>query len=295
MKSYFYLLLIGFLWGSQFIFMHQAVAEYPPEIVAVGRAIFGAATLAILCLVLKLKANKTSWLVYMMIALLDATLPFVLIASGQQHVDSAIAAVLMGTIPFITILLAPLVIKGEGLSRWGLASVVLGFLGVLLLFSPQIAGGADAGLAASVMILIGASCFGLGMLIIKRFASDHPIIVARNILICSVLQLSLVAALTTDIGSLEYHESGVAAIALLGIFCTGLVYFLFMALIQLSGPSFASFSNYLVPVFGVILGGVLLNEDIAATTVAALAIILCSVALHQWAQGRESRQAQASS
>lgn len=288
MKSYFYLLLVGFLWGSQFIFMHQAVAEYSPMVVAAGRAMFGATTLALLCLVLKLKADKTQWGLYMLIALLDATLPFVLIASGQQHVDSAIAAVLMGTIPFVTILLAPLVIKGETLNRWGLNSVILGFIGVLMLFSPQIMGGAQAGLMASVMILIGASCFGLGMLIIKKYASGHPIIVARNILICSAVQLTVIGSFTTDFSQLTFEPSGVMAIALLGIFCTGLVYFLFMALIQLSGPSFASFSNYLVPLFGVVLGAVLLGEQIASTTILSLVIILSSVALYQWAQGRET-------
>ena len=61
-----------------------------------------------------------------------------------------------------------------------------------------------------------------------------------------------------------------------------------MALIQKAGPTFASFSNYLVPLFGVMLGALFLGEQIQSTTGVALALILGSVALSQWAQQRRT-------
>ena len=75
MRSYLLLLAIGLLWGSQFIFMHQAVAELPPILVAAGRALCGSLTLGLLCLFMRLKSEHTPWRTYMLIALLDATLP----------------------------------------------------------------------------------------------------------------------------------------------------------------------------------------------------------------------------
>ena len=66
-------------------------------------------------------------------------------------------------------------------------------------------------------------------------------------------------------------QQAMGAVAMLGIFCTGLVYFLYMALIQKAGPTFASFSNYLVPLFGVMLGALFLGEQIQSTTGVALA------------------------
>ena len=119
MRSYLLLLAIGLLWGSQFIFMHQAVAELAPILVAAGRALCGTLTLALLCLLLRLKSEHTPWRTYMLIALLDATLPFIMVAWGQQYVDSAIAAVVMGCIPFVTILMAPLLISGERITKSG--------------------------------------------------------------------------------------------------------------------------------------------------------------------------------
>ncbi|MGL5598266.1 MAG: DMT family transporter [Aeromonas sp.] len=289
MRSYLLLLAIGLLWGSQFIFMHQAVAELPPILVAAGRALCGSLTLGLLCLSMHLKSEHTPWRTYMLIALLDATLPFIMVAWGQQYVDSAIAAVVMGCIPFVTILAAPLFIAGERITKGGLISVLIGFIGVLILFWPKLAGGMNAGLLGAMAILCGASCFAIGLLMIKRFAKDHPVVVARNILVCSATQLLLVTPLLIDPSQLTMPSSNaLSAIAVLGVLCTGLVYFLYMALIQTAGPTFASFSNYLVPLFGVMLGALFLGEQIHATTGLALALILGSVALNQWAQQRRT-------
>ncbi|QFI53286.1 DMT family transporter [Aeromonas simiae] len=290
MRSYLLLLAIGLLWGSQFIFMHQAVAELPPILVAAGRALCGTLTLALLCLLLRLKSEHTPWRTYMLIALLDATLPFIMVAWGQQYVDSAIAAVVMGCIPFVTILMAPLLISGERITKSGLASVLLGFVGVVVLFWPKLAQGMNAGLLGALAILFGASCFAVGLLMIKRFAKDHPVVVARNILCCSAVQLLIATPFMADLGHLHLpSHRAIGAVALLGVFCTGLVYFLYMALIQKAGPTFASFSNYLVPLFGVLLGALFLGEQVQQTTGVALALILGSVAMNQWAQQRRAR------
>ncbi|MFG0834245.1 DMT family transporter [Aeromonas bivalvium] len=291
MRSYLLLLAIGLLWGSQFIFMHQAVAELPPILVAAGRALCGSLTLGLLCLFMRLKSEHTPWRTYMLIALLDATIPFIMVAWGQQYVDSAIAAVVMGCIPFVTILMAPLFISGEKITKSGLLSVVIGFVGVLVLFWPELAGGMNAGLLGAMAILFGASCFAIGLLMIKRFAKDHPVVVARNILISSAIQLLIAAPFLIDFDRLTLPgQRAIGAVVMLGIFCTGLVYFLYMALIQKAGPTFASFSNYLVPLFGVVLGALFLGEQIHSTTGVALALILGSVAMNQWAQQRRSRQ-----
>lgn len=292
MRHYLLLLAIGLLWGSQFIFMHQAVSDMPPLLVAAGRALCGSATLGLLCLWLDLGKRQTRWRTYMLIALLDATIPFIIVAWGQQFVDSAVAAVVMGCIPLVTVLVAPLLLSEERITRSGLLSVLLGLMGVIVLFWPRLTRGMDVGLLGALAILIGAGCFAVGLLMIKRFAKDHPVIVARNILLCSALQLLLLTPWLIQPSLLALPGSrSLIAVALLGVFCTGLVYFLYMALIQKAGPTFASFSNYLVPLFGVLLGALFLGEQVQRTTALALVLILGSVAINQWSQHRRQRQA----
>ena len=75
MRSYLLLLAIGLLWGSQFIFMHQAVAELPPSWWPPDAPLCGSLTLGLLCLFMRLKSEHTPWRTYMLIALLDATIP----------------------------------------------------------------------------------------------------------------------------------------------------------------------------------------------------------------------------
>lgn len=291
MRHYLLLLAIGLLWGSQFIFMHQAVSDMPPLLVAAGRALCGSATLGLLCLWLDLGKRQTRWRTYMLIALLDATIPFIMVAWGQQFVDSAVAAVVMGCIPLVTVLVAPLLLSEERITRSGLLSVLLGLMGVIVLFWPRLTRGMDVGLLGALAILIGAGCFAVGLLMIKRFAKDHPVIVARNILLCSALQLLLLTPWLIQPSLLALPGSrSLVAVALLGVFCTGLVYFLYMALIQKAGPTFASFSNYLVPLFGVLLGALFLGEQVQRTTALALVLILGSVAINQWSQHRRQRQ-----
>ena len=111
--------------------------------------------------------------------------------------------------------------------------MLIGFVGVLVLFWLKLASGMNAGLLGAMAMLFGASCFAIGLLMIKRFAKDHPVVVARNILISSAAQLLLAAPFVADLSAFTLpSQRAMGAVAMLGIFCTGLVCFLYMALIQ---------------------------------------------------------------
>ncbi|CAG9298412.1 DMT family transporter [Celerinatantimonas diazotrophica] len=282
MKKYLYLTLIGLLWGAQFVFMRQAVAEISDVWVAAGRAITGALTLWILCAVFRFKSKARFWPIYLLIALVDATLPFLLLAWAQKQVDSSVSAVIMGMIPLLTLLFAPIVIA-ERLRPIALVSVLLGFAGIWVLFAPQLQGAGNSltRFWPLLAILASAGCYALGMLLVKRFARESPLLVARNILSCAAIELVVVALIKAPaIASPSTHS--LVSLLMLGVLSTGFGYFVFMALIALSGPTFASMSNYLVPVIGFLLGGWLLNERPPHTTAWALLLILLAIALNQW-------------
>ncbi|MGL5251290.1 MAG: DMT family transporter [Enterovibrio sp.] len=294
MRNYLLLIVIGLLWGSQFIFMQHAAQELAPILIATGRSLCGSITLALVCYFMRLNSQGTSWRIYMLIALFDATIPFIMVAWGQQYVDSAIASVIMGCIPFITTIAAAFFLVQEKLSGKTLLSVLLGFFGVLVLFWPQFAKGVNSGMFGALAILFGASCFALGLLLIKRLAVDHPVVVARNILACSMVQLLIFMPFMLDLKAVSLPSlPALSAILMLGVFSTGLVYFLYMLLIQKAGPTFASFSNYLVPLFGVLLGALFLNEQISITTWVALVIILSAIAMNQWASAQSKPKSHA--
>ena len=285
LKNYLFLLAIGAIWGSQFIFQQMAVADIPPVWVGAGRSVVGFLTLFFICHGMKLTSTGGQWLKFNLIGLLEATIPFVLVAWGQQYTDTAIAAILIGTIPFFTVILAPLLIKGARITIAGAGSVLLGFIGLLILFYPELASGeSDTNLIGAGAIITASACFAVGILLLKGVEHEHPLIVARNVLGCASLQVVSVAILMTIIAPaapITLTSSSLGAIAYLGTMCAGLVYYLYMILIRETGPIFASLNNYLVPLIGVLLGATFNGEAMATNTWAALATILAAVAFNQ--------------
>ncbi|GAA4649855.1 EamA family transporter [Kistimonas scapharcae] len=282
-KNLLFLLGIGMIWGSQFLFQQMAVADLPAVWVGAGRALVGCLTLLLVCRLLNIKSEKNNWKMYHLVGFLEATLPFVLVAWGQQYMDTAVAAILMGTIPFFTILLAPLLVAGARITLTGITSVIVGFAGLLLLFYPQLITGSSNGSLAGALAIIGASgSFAIALLMLKRIEGSHPLMVARNVLLAASSQLLIIASIMVPPTTLSPSADSLTAVVYLGLMCAGVVYFLYMVLIQRAGPVFASFSNYLVPLFGVLLGATINNEILPGTTWIALTVILSAVAINQF-------------
>uniref|UniRef100_A6VSJ7 EamA domain-containing protein n=1 Tax=Marinomonas sp. (strain MWYL1) TaxID=400668 RepID=A6VSJ7_MARMS len=282
-NKYFLLLLIGLIWGSQFIFQKIALSTLTPQLVGVGRAVVGFITLFTICKILKVTSKgNTVWTIYMLIGVLEASIPFTFVPWGQQYVSSSIASVLIGTIPFFVILFTPLLSVGSKISRSSILSIVVGFLGLLSLFAPDIIED-DRSLSflGVIAILTAAASFGVALLLLSKCGNEHPLIVARNVLGSASLQV-LFIYLFTD-GQIPNHVNldTVLSIIYLGVMCAGVVYFLYMILISETGAVFTSLTNYLVPTFGVLIGVIFAHEDVGLNTWVALALILLAVALNQ--------------
>ena len=287
LRNYLFLLGIGCIWGSQFIFQQMAVADLPPVWVGAGRSLVGFMTLVIICKMLGLKGQGGQWFKFNLIGFLEATIPFVLVAWGQQYLDTAVAAILMGTIPFFTVILAPLVIRGATITAAGLGSVILGFCGLVILFYPElVAGTGHTNLLGAAAIIFASACFAVALLMLKGVSTEHPLIIARNVLGAASVQILLVALFVSPVTELHVTSSSMTAILYLGTMCAGLVYFLYMMLIRDAGPVFASLNNYMVPMIGVLLGATINNEALPINIWAALAVILMAVGFNQIFEGR---------
>ena len=288
LKKYFYLFAIGLIWGSQFLFQQQAVNDLSPIWVAAGRAVIGAVTLILLAALFGLRSQSEQGkskrqLTYFAIAFLEATVPFVGVAWGQQFLDTAVVAILMGTIPFFTILLSPIVIRGAQITSAGLMSVTIGFTGLVALFYPQLTSGSEGSSLTAALVIIGASaCFGVALLLLKKISDENPILVARNVLTSAAAQLLIIASFIQAPWTLELTTGGAISVFYLGVMCAGVVYFLYMALIAEAGPVFASLNNYLVPLVGVLLGATFNNELLPVTTWFALGLICVALAVNQF-------------
>jgi len=278
------MIFLGILWGGQFTLMTIALEQFTYLQVSTIRALTGSATLAIFAIMLRLRSEGgINWPLYMAIALVDATLPFLLSAWGLERIASSLGSILLGSIPFLTLIVAPFILVNSRLNRMALLSVLVGFTGLLILFGPQLLDADLGSLGGFIAVLCAAFCFAIGMLLINRFCTEPPIIVARNILLCGGIQLCMLSVLNGDLGgsALTASAPSIWAAVLLGVVATGFAYYLFMYLILTEGATFASMSNYLVPVVGMILGVFILGEAAQPEMFISLLFVLAAIGLKQ--------------
>lgn len=293
LTSYVLLLCIGMFWGSQFMFNHIALDPMSATGVSVWRSITGAITLIILAPLVPLKGEavqtQTSqisiWVRYVLIALLEAVIPFFAIAWGQKQVPSSVAAVLIGTVPLFTAFIASAIMKLERFTLSTLVSISVGFIGLLILLYPSLRHANFDHLLAELSILGGGLSFAASLVVMKSMPpSIPPVVMSRNVLVIAMVILLVYAGLFHHSAFVQFNGSSMAASAALGILCSGITYLLYVLLIKQSDATFASMSNYLVPIFGAFFGVVLLGDHLAINMILALIVVLLALVLHKLPQ-----------
>lgn len=292
-----YLLLFGcgLIWGSQYLLNKIALEDFSTWTIAAGRVGIGALTLT---LILTAGAEKPkapagsfwkSFPDFMLIGFLEATLPCLLVAWAQKQLPSSVTAILIGTVPLFATILEVLLIKEHTVSLKKGFGIVLGFIGVIILIGPDLLLTHFLNLSTKAFpilpvlaVLTAAVCFSVTMLLIKlRLGFKFgPIQSAQGILLgatTTALPLMLFMTHPWKAISSSSHPPAIFSIILLGIFCGGLVYILYVKLINRAGPSFASTCNYLVPPIGAFLGIACSGEKMTSNIMAALALILVAL------------------
>jgi drug/metabolite transporter (DMT)-like permease len=262
------------LWGASYMFIKVALDGGLSEgFIICARTILGAMVLVPLALragALRPILARRWWNLWL--ALAQVIVPFGLITYGENHIPSALAGILVASAPLFVAILAVWFDPAERSHGWGLAGVLIGMLGVVLLFGVDLGGGGEE-LLGGLMVLGAGLSYGIAVLVVKRgFAGVAPVGVAASTMVVSV-----VAWLPAALASLPAHDPGAGAIAsliTLGAGGTGLAFLFFYTLIADVGPARASVIAYIAPAFAVVYGVVLLDESLTAGTIAGLALIL---------------------
>ena len=227
---------------------------------------------------------------FILIGFLEATLPCILVAWAQHQLPSSVTAILIGTVPLFATLMEGLFVKDHTISAMKVIGVFLGFLGVVILVEPTTllskiftsSQATSLPLLPVLAVLTAAFCFSITILLIKvRLGSKlGPVHSAQGILTgAAITALPLMLWLTKPWLMTSFHPlpSSSLTLILLGIFCGGLVYILYVKLINRAGPSFASTCNYLVPPIGTFIGIVFSEEKMTSNIISALALILVAL------------------
>ncbi len=282
-RAWTLLLALAAIWGASYMLIKIGLRDLSPAMVACLRVAFAAAVIAPIAISQgALRGIAAASVTLVLVAVVQVAGPFLLIALGEQEISSALAGILVATAPIFTALLAVFVDHEERSTGLRLVGILVGIVGVVLLFGVDLSGSGNALLGGAAVVLAGLGYAVGGFIVKHRLAELRPLGMTVAVMTASTVMLAPFAVATApgdfpDLGPL-------AAVAALGVVGTGTAFVIFFGLIARVGPARSFLVAYIAPGLAVLYGAVLLDESITAATIAGLVLIL----LGSWlgAEGR---------
>ena len=274
--------LLAAIWGSSFLFIRIGAVEFGTLPTAAMRVGVAAAFLfPILMMRRQVHVLRQHWKKIFAIGVINSGLPFALYAFALQLISTGLSALLNATVPLFAALIAWAWLKDRPTGS-RIAGLLVGFIGVAMLawdeasFKPGAGGIAPAW--GVIACLLATMSYGLAANAAKKHLGGLPALVtATGSQVGSLAFLAIPAALTWPHATPSAKAWG--ALVALGVLCTGIAYILYFRLIEHSGPAKALAVTFLVPVFAVIYGVLLLGEHVTAWMLVCGAVIVCGTAL----------------
>jgi drug/metabolite transporter (DMT)-like permease len=265
---------VSTLWGMPYLFIKVAVDDgVPPAFLAWVRVVLGAAVLIGLAWRAgTLGSVRGRWRWIAVFAVVEICFPFPLIAAGEQHVSSSLAAIIVAAAPLFVALLALRFDAEERATGARLAGLLLGLAGVVALMGIDVAGRTEE-LLGALAILFSAFCYAVGPMVLKRQFADLDPRASMGAAL-AVAGVVLLPAVAVDPPASMPSGEALLALAVLGLFCTAAAFVFYGALVAEAGPGRALVITYVAPVVAVALGVAVLGERPGTGAVAGLLLIL---------------------
>ncbi len=280
---------LSLVWGASFLFMKVAVTGFQPTQVALGRILLGAVTLAAIMTLTRRRWPREGrlWRHMIVIGTFLCVVPFLLFAWAAQTLPSGMSAILNATTPLWTVLVAVVALPSEKLTRWRLAGVVLGAVGVAIVMGiGQVVTSPDflASVPAQLACLAATASYGVGLGWMRRFvtgthAHDSITIAATQLAVAGVIAAVLFPFLAT--GPISWSWAPTLSLLALGALGTGIAYVWNTQIITGWGAVAAATVTYVIPLVGVTLGILVLGEQLTMNELVGAVIVVIGVLLTQ--------------
>lgn len=279
---------LGFMWGSSYLFIKLAVDDFGTFTLVALRLLVGALLLwaVVRATRQELPRERRIYGHLFVMGLVNIVIPFVLITWAEQTVDSSLAAILTAPVPLFAIVIAPLFLHDEPIRVNGVVGLVVGFIGVVILTSRDLAVG-DADLTGEIALLGAAFSYAVGAVYARRnMRGVHPLIPAVFQVTFALLVSGAIALIAEHPWDARPDAEAVFSILWLGIFGSGLAYLIVFRLFAAWGATRTTMVAYEIPVWGIILGFLVLAEPVDIRLLIGTALVVGGVALVNSPYGR---------
>jgi len=288
-----YLLLIALsaIFGLSFILTSISVQDIPPITVTAGRLFIA---LLIVYPIMRLKKQLLPpmgfiWIYIFLSGLLGNALPFALISWGQVKVEAGLAAIFMAVMPLSTIVLAQFLTDDERINRWKLIAVILGFSGIVVLMGVDSLSDIGDETIRQLAILGAANCYALNAIVTRKLTALPKYSMVTALMIAASVMIVPFSLALDQPWTLSASFQSMAAVVALAISSTAIATMLILIIIERSGATFLSQINFMVPLFGVLFGAIVLSEKLPTSAYIALIIIILALAISRYGQAQRSK------
>lgn len=277
-------LLLGLIWGTNFVFIKWSTEVVTPMQVALVRVIAGFLTVAAYALITKkLKLSHLSHsLHFAVMACLAAALYFYGFAEGTALLESGLAGAVSASIPLFSLLAAILFLPEERLTTNRVLGLLVGLVGVTLIAKPFTGALGESYLLGVLWMILGSFSLGVSFVYARKFVTplELPPAALTTYQLGFAALILLVLTDKTGLVTLSDSPSSLAVLVLgLGFLGTGLAYVLYYYVIDNLGAVRASALTYVPPVVALFLGALFLGETIVMIDYLATALIFAGVLL----------------
>ncbi len=261
LKDLLLLILLAAIWGGSFILMRILAPAIGPVGTAFSRLFIAGVFFIVYYRIIGQSLHfKRDWKIIALIGVVNSAVPFLLFAIAALHIPAALSSIINSTSPMFGLIFTVLLLN-DRLTVRRIAGILLGIIGVAIISGSGALPATAQGYLAILACLLAATCYGLGSTLVKKYAAHiEPVVMAGLSQFFASLSLLPIAVLQR----VDYQINGkvIVALLILAIICSGLAYLIYYSLVRRIGPTKTLTVTFLIPIFGMLWGFIILGEAI---------------------------------
>ena len=267
---------LSLIWGSSFLFIANGLESFHPFTVGFLRLALGVSTLSVLSGARATRIERRDWPRVVVLGVVWMALPLTFFPIAEQWISSAVAGMLNGAMPLMTVAIAAILLRRRP-GRKVIIGLGAGLAGVVLIAIPSVGGGGSQ-VRGVLLIALALFCYSLA-------ANLHmPLTQRYGSLPVQIRVQAVGAALTAPLGlwhlrHADPHPVALLSVAALGVLGTGLAFVLAGRLLAKVGASRGAIVTYLMPVVALVLGALLRDDPVHAVSIAGMALVLAGAVI----------------
>ncbi|MGB2959499.1 MAG: EamA family transporter [Bacteroidota bacterium] len=272
--------IVCIVWGSTWMAIKIGLETIPPFFAAGVRFVIAAVLLFLIIRVrgIAVPFDRNAWRVYLALGIPGYAIPFALVYWGQQYIPSALSSILFAAFPFWVAIFSHVLLRKERLDSYKIGGIVVGFVGLLVIFARDVHWTGIQGLWGMSAVLLSTALGGFSLVVVKKYGmSISPFslnFVAMGMTAILLLGLSLMVEGGADV---VWNTPAVVSVLYLAVISSVLTFVVYFWLLRKVEAVYLSLTTFVSPIIAILLGAIFMGENLAPTVYIGAGLVLSGI------------------